>query len=456
MKTSIIRYIFFFMAVQFFCTSCEKLIEVQMPDNQINTKQVFEDVQTANAALAGLYAGLWDNSPLSGDQSGKLLGSYTDDLNCYAVTATNGAYDIYINQQVDTNTAIYSYWSSAYEKIYAANSIIEGAEHSSLPSVEKNRIKREALLVRSMLYFYLQQMFGDIPYVVSTDYQLNRTLSKTSASEISARLEIDLSQAISWLVDDYRNPERIFPNRKVGQLLLAKVYMTEGKWSDAEIVLKGIVQSPLYQFENDITKVFTKSEKHILWQLKPKNSGDPTKEVILYYFSNALPNNYAVSEDLMNSFSGNDLRKLNWITPVTVNGNTWYRVDKYKNRIINNTEYSVIIRLEEVYFLLAESLVQQNKLQEALPYINPTRVRAGLSTLSNQLSKAQLIDEILLERRKEFFAEMGHRFLDLKRLGRLHTLLTVKQNWKDTYQRWPIPQNELLSNQHLNPQNAGY
>lgn len=309
-------------------------------------------------ALAGLDAGLWDNSPISGDQSGKLLGSYTDDLTGFTVTSTNGVYDVYINQQVDTNTAIYSYWASAYKHIYAANSIIYGIENSAISSSEKNRIKGEALLVRSIMYFYLQQVFGDIPFVTSTDYQINQTLSKTLSSEVLAKLENDLNQTINLLTDDYRNAERIYPNRKVAQLMLAKVLMTENKFNEAENLLRNIVQSPTYQFENDITKVFTKSGKHILWQLKPKNSGDPTKEIILYYFANSLPNNYAVSPNLWSSFTGTDLRKTSWISPVTVNGNTWYRVDKYKNRTTNTTEYSVIFRLEEVYLLLAESLVQ--------------------------------------------------------------------------------------------------
>lgn len=452
-------YILFLMLMQYFCISCEKLIEVEMPDNQINRAEIFEDVQTANAALAGLYAGLWDNSPLSGDQSGKLLGSYTDDLNSYAVTASNGVYDIYINEQVETNTAIYSYWLSAYQKMYSANSIIEGVESSSLATTEKNRIKGEGLLVRSILLFYLQQGFGDIPYVTGTDYQINQSIGKTSESEALVRLENDLNQAVSLLSDDYRNSERIYPNRKVAELMLAKVKMAQNnaaKWGESEILLKNIVQSSLYPFENDVTKVFTKTGKHILWQLKPKNSGDPTKEVILYYFSNALPNNYALTENLVNSFSQEDQRKTAWIAPVTVNGNTWYRVDKYKNRTNNTTEYSVVFRLEEVYLLLAEALTKQNKLQEALPYLNKTRQRAGLAAITNPVSKENLLNEIVLEKRKEFFAEMGHRFFDLKRLDRLHTLTAVKPNWKDFHRLWPVPQKELLMNPNLAPQNDGY
>lgn len=452
--------ILFIIIISFFlkiAIACEKLVEVEIPNNQITTGQLFEDVQTANAALAGLYAGLRDNSPVAGNQAGELFGSYTDDLDSYATTSVNGIFDIYRNQQIAANPTIYSYWSSAYQNIYTANAIVEGVENSSsISENEKDRIKGEALLMRSILYLYLQQIFGDIPYPVTTNYQVNQTLPKTTSSEVLARLESDLSLSMNLLKDDYRNAERIYPNKKAAQLMLAKIYMIQYRWNDAEAVLKSIVQSPLYQFENNITKVFQKTGTHILWQLKPKNPGDPTKEAMNYYFINAAPTNYALAQDLVNSFSNGDLRKQNWMAVVSFNGNTWFRADKYKNRTNNSTEYSIVFRLEEVYLLLAEALVQQNKLLEALPYVNATRLRAGLSALTGTTTQPALLNEIILENRKEFFTEMGHRFFDLKRTNRLNTLITVKPNWKSYHNLWPLPQQELLLNSNLNPQNTGY
>ena len=285
---------------------------------------------------------------------------------------------------------------------------------------------------------------------------MNQSLPKTTALEVSVRLESDLSLSMNLLKDEYRNAERIYPNKKVAQLMLAKIYLFQQRWSDAELLLKSITQSPLYLFENNITKVFQKNGTHILWQLKPKNPGDGTKESSTYYFTNSAPNSYAISQDLVNNFSSVDLRKQNWMASVTFNGNTWYRVDKYKNRTNNTTEYSIVFRLEEVYLLLAEALVQQNKLQEALPYVNATRLRAGLNTLTGATTQSALLNEIILENRKEFFTEMGHRFLDLKRTNRLNTLITVKPNWKSYHNLWPLPQQELLLNSNLNPQNTGY
>lgn len=439
--------------------SCENLVDVNDPTNQLVTGQVFEDVQTANAALAGLYADLRDQSVISGAgyyATSTLADSYADDLDCYN-NDQNGAMDIYRNQQQETNTMIANIWNTAYQQVYYANSIIHGAENSSaLSAADKNRLKGEALLVRSLLYFYLQQLFGDIPYTASLDYEYNRSLSKTGSAMLLEQLELDLKEAVSLLEDNYRDAERIYPNRKVAELVLSRVYLTEHKYQQAEQLAKGIMQSPLYQFQPDLNEVFHNSGSHILWQLSPQNSGDATIEASFYYFSDAAPNAYTLTPALVSSFADDDLRKLAWMTKVSFNGSSWYRPYKYKNLSGTNTnEYSIVFRLEEVYFILAESLAKQNRTDEALPYLNATRERAGLTALTS-LSSEDFITELLAEKRCEFFTEFGHRFFDLKRLGRLDGLKAVKPNWEGFKSLWPLPQNELLLNTNLSPQNPGY
>lgn len=440
-----------------FPAACDELVETDYPANQIGTIQVFEDTQTANAALGGLYAGLRDRSVLSGNNygTGTLLASYTDELDYYS-NDQNGYMDIYHNQLQETNTVIASIWKTAYQHIYYANSIIYGTEHSTvLTDKDKGRIKGEALLVRSLLYFYLQQLFDDIPYTTSLDYEYNRRLSKTEAVALPEQLEVDLAEAIALSTDEYRDSERIYPNRKVAQLLLARIYLLRGEWSLAEQMAGTVLQSPLYQFQPDINAVFHKSGSHILWQLKPPNTGNSTQEASFYYFSNAAPNAYALTQDLVNAFADEDLRKQAWMAEVTFNGNTWYRPYKYKNRSNNTNEYSVVFRLEEVYFIMAEALARQNRFDEALPYLNATRERAGLTAFTS-LSGDDFIRELLAEKRREFFTEYGHRFSDLKRWGRLNSLSAVKPNWESYKSRWPLPQSELLLNPNLKPQNPGY
>ncbi len=437
-------------------TSCEKMIEVNIPNDQIDKETVFKDVQTANAALAALYADAMKSSPIAGGDLETYLSAYTDELDNFT-TVSSDSRDLFLNQQIDTNSIVYNVWATAYKHIYSANSIMEGVTASTgISASDKRYLSGEALFVRSIMLFYLSQLYGDIPYPESTDYMINNTINKTNFAQVLSNLEKDLLKVSSLLENDYTNSERIYPNRLAARLLLAKVYMAKQDWNKTENIMKEIAQSGLYQIEPDITKVFQKTGKHIIWQLKPNNNLS-LPQAGIYYFNNSAPSSYALTNALINSFSNDDLRKQKWIAPVVFNGVTYYRAEKYKNRGGNNlTEYSIIFRLEEVFLLLAEALTQQDKIVEALPYVNATRQRAQLNLLTSSITKSALLDEILIENKREFFTEVGHRFIDLKRMGKLNNLQTTKPNWKDIHKLWPIPQKEILLNDNLKPQNPGY
>lgn len=438
--------------------SCDKMIETDMPNNQIGTEQVFEDAQTAYSALSGLYNNLRSNSLVSGNSAGMgaLLGSYADDLDCY-YTALNGHNDISTNQQLPTNTVIETVWKNAYLQIYAANAIIMGAQNSTLLSdTDRQQIMGEAIVIRSMIYLDLQRIFDNIPYTATIDYEHNRQLSKLGGAQIIALLETDLLSAVSMLGDTYRDPQRIYPNRQVAELLLVHVFMLQNKYAEAEQAALSIINSPLYQFETDINEVFHNSGAHIMWQIPPQYSGDATQEASFYYFEDGPPSAYALTDGLVSTFAPNDLRRTLWISEVTAGGQLWYRPNKYKNLSGNNTnEYSIVFRLEEVYLLLAEAMAMQDKLSEALPYLNATRIRAGLAEVV-PTTRETLVQEILAEKRREFFAEQGIRFTDLKRTGNLSALENVKPYWSAYKSTWPLPQSELLLNTNLAPQNEGY
>ncbi|QIG90357.1 RagB/SusD family nutrient uptake outer membrane protein [Chryseobacterium sp. POL2] len=437
--------------------SCDKLVDVDVPQNQMDKSTVFENNQTAYAALSSLYADLQKNSPLAGDKIAPFLSVYTDDLISYSQNTPNSTYDLYTNLLIDTNDSVYTIWSAAWQQIYLANSILESLEKStSLSQDVHDNIMGETLFIRSLVYFYLNQVYGDIPYITSTNYTINMSLSKRPETELLELIRLDFQKAASLLKDDYRNAERLYPNKKVVALMLAKVAILQKKWSVAEVFLNDVLNFSLYQPEKDIKKVFLKSGKHILWQLKPLKEGVPTPEGSLYYFNNAAPTLYSLSPDLVGQFTDMDLRKVNWITAVSSNSNTWYRSSKYKNLSANTDEYSIIFRIDEAYLLMAETLIRQGRSLEAIPFINVSRKRAGLAGLSGVYSSDNLMLELALEYRREFFVEQGHRFFDLKRLGLLSLLSANKPNWKSHNQLWPIPQRDILLNRNLNPQNDGY
>ncbi|WP_435522752.1 RagB/SusD family nutrient uptake outer membrane protein [Chryseobacterium indoltheticum] len=91
--------------------------------------------------------------------------------------------------------------------------------------------------------------------------------------------------------------------------------------------------------------------------------------------------------------------------------------------------------MEEVYLLYAEVLIQQNRVAEAIPFINKTRQRAGLSALSTGLNPTSAKEELKQEKRKEFSLNMEPVF-DLKRWGQLDQMASVKTNWKSYHRQW--------------------
>src|SRR5690606_4569063 len=87
-------------------------------------------------------------------------------------------------------------------------------------------------------------------------------------------------------------------------------------------------------------------------------------------------------------------------------------------RPFNTGQNWPVFRYADALLLLAESLVAQGKNNEALPYVNAVRNRAGLDDLS-----AVEMDDVLLERRHELAFE-NHRWTDLIRTGKAIEVMT--------------------------------
>jgi hypothetical protein len=124
-------------------------------------------------------------------------------------------------------------------------------------------------------------------------------------------------------------------------------------------------------------------------------------------------------------------------------------------------EYYVMLRLAEQYLVRAEAAANGGPggLASAIADLNVIRSRAGLPALPASLGKDQVLAAVAKERQTELFAEWGHRWFDLKRTGKAHTLLSaipLKQPWAGDHQLlYPIPNTEISVN-HFLTQNPGY
>lgn len=103
-----------------------------------------------------------------------------------------------------------------------------------------------------------------------------------------------------------------------------------------------------------------------------------------------------------------------------------------------------IIRNEELILLRAEARYFTGDVAGALTDINTIRVRSGgLAPLAGFASEAAFIDELLYNRRLSLLFE-GHRWIDMRRFGRLNQL-TLDLPTHIVVSELPVPQNECLS-----------
>lgn len=441
--------------------SCEKFLEVDFPENELTGSAVFEEDATALAALSTLYALLRDDVLLNGTSSGLsvCMGTYTDELDYYGIPGQPlDSYYRHSVQASDIYTA--NFWNNSYKVIYIANSLLEGIQNNDKLSPEVvQQIKGESLFIRGLVHFYLAQLFGDIPYIIRTDYIENTDISKLKENDVYEGVIKDLNNAESYLEENYLTNERIRPNKSVVTALLAKVYLVKGDWESASLQSgKLISNTNLFPWENDLEKIFLKGSSTAIWQLKPKLQGENTLEAGSFLFSTPPPPSVALSNHLLDSFETGDLRRSLWIRSVSDETGTWYQAYKYRERANTGSslEYSVIFRLAEQYLIRAECRVHLGDLEGAREDLNKVRFRAGLSPELSD-NPENLIQAILHERQVELFTELGARWFDLKRSGKAGEILSsIKPGWRPTDILLPIPEKELQLNPNLLPQNPGY
>lgn len=442
-------------------SGCEEFLEIDEPFGQIPHQEVYEDDVTATAAVATMYAKLRDEVLVTGTSLGMgvLMGLYTDELDFYGMP-WDTSQTFYYHQIVASDAGVESIWDKSYNLIYMCNAVLEGLESSSnISSSVKNQLRGESLFIRSLVHFYLVNLFGEIPYITTTDFEVNKDVSRMPTDTVYENILLDLTEAKTLLGDTYVSGERTRANKWVVSALLSRVYLYMERWEEAETESTSLINNTaLFSLEADIGNEFLKESTSTILQLKPKNSGSNSQEGSTFIFVTTPPPLVALTNTFVDAMEDDDLRRTHWIGEATDGFQTWYFPFKYKQYLNTgmSMEYSIVFRLAEQYLIRAEARARQNNISGAQQDINSIRQRAGLQNIT-ATSTEGLLEVILNERRFELFTEHGHRWFDIRRFGIAGEVLTpIKPGWNPTNVLLPIPEADLLTNPNLNPQNQGY
>lgn len=442
-------------------SSCKKFIDVGNPATQLTSSTVFSSDATATAAQLAIYAqmegdGFFYNLSVATALSADEMINYD---------ASPDRIDLYHNNLRPENTYTNSLWSRLYDFIYKANAVNEGVEKSkTMSEAVKKQLKGEALFVRAYCHFYLAQLFGEIPVIISTDYQQNAIASRQPLPFVYKQIEEDLTKAGDLLSAGYvdannvSRTERTRPNVYASKALLARVYLFEEKWTLADAAATAVIGfSSQYALLPDINAVFLRNSQEAIWQVQSTFPGFNTYAGALYPFT-GLPSNVSLTPSFVNGLDSADLRLSSWIKSITVGGDNYFYPYKYKagQDEPSITEYTMVLRVAELYLIRAEARCRQSLFAQANADLNALRSRANLPNIA-LTSQAALLSEIEHQRRNELFAESGDRWIDLHRTGRLNDLMSIFKvpDWTSTDQLYPIPQVEIDRNKNL-VQNPGY
>lgn len=436
--------------------ACQKLIDNKPSATQLLDKEVFKDSVTVKAALASLYGDLQ-----YGDRYSVLM-STRPGLTADELTFVGNSFDQFTaNVIISDNPDVADLWSTPYSIIYSANAIIEGTPAGSnlSPKFQAQTIA-EARFVRAFCHSYLVNLFGDVPLVLTTDVEKNKVGARTPTADVYAQIIEDLIYARDNLPTDYSMSSglRVRANKWAATALLARTYLYLGRWAEAETQTTAIIENTaLFKLE-DISNVFKPSSLEAILQFYNDAGG------ITGYASAVIPNpqsplpTFVFTEQLKAAFAAEtgDARATAWSSTISYNGTTYTYPTKYRSLATGaNEEYFTVLRLAEQYLIRAEARAQQNNVSGSRTDLLAVRQRAGLGATAANDREALLL-AVERERRVELNCEMGHRWFDLKRTGRINAILdAVKTTWKPEAALYPVPADQRSRNGNLT-QNPGY
>lgn len=437
------------ISVQGFVTSsCGDYIDVDQPRTELVKATVFADDETAKAAVADIYYTLMATGFASGSSFGVgLLTSLSSDEQIYYSERSTLEYLQFNNNKLRAdNFFLIRLWSDIYSVIYKANAVIEGLSATAVSPGVKDRLIGEAKFIRAFSNFYLVNLWGDVPLVLSTDYKANNVISRTASERVYEQMIRDLKDAQELLPDDYMdsNYERVRATSWAATALLSRVYLYRQDWAlSEEEAGKVIANTSMFSLEPDLVKVFrTTSPEAILQLWSPTYPQDRTT----FSVRSSGPLYGALRNDYVRSFEPGDKRWQVWGRTRLVNNVSYSYTLKYLDFSVPPLDYTTLFRLAEQYLIRAEARVHQDKLAEAAADINVIRQRAGLINTSST-TKTELMNDLINERKVEFLTEWGHRWFDLKRWGLAGQILSpVKPDWSDSDVLFPIPEAQIISN----------
>lgn len=439
-------------------SSCEEFLTVT-PETALSSATFYKTESDFEQAVNAAYAPLRTIA----DNRSWLLSEMRSDNTIYARNINFGATEQQEDlsdhalpeaQGITSNTHVLNQYRQDYLIIARANQILDQIDDVEFGQASKDNLKGQALFLRGYAYYELARYFGSVPlHLTPVTSREEAALPLTPEAEIYNHLIGDIQSAINLL--PIRSQQGVGRASKgAAQMLLADVYITQKKWSEAETLLKAIVNSGGYELIANYEDVFSesvgnKNNAESLFEIQYLEGPEGLNSDFLYAFmprpisldelrpitgtSNPQPldgeGNNIPTPDIIAAYEDGDLREDASIAYVEIAGSdredkVYPYIKKYAKHHDLHGNHGInwpIYRYAEVLLFLAEALNEQGKTEEAAGYLNQVRDRAGLDD-TDAAGQAGMREAIFDERRVELAFE-NKRWFDITRADRVQEII---------------------------------
>lgn len=445
-------------------TSCESFLDLK-PISVASSVNFYKTTSDIEAALNGCYASLQSNNMYRSNFV-TMMEVRSDNVSDNNSGASGG---VYYNIDRFTlgadNSVIRSVWATCYKQIYRINSVLENIDVVTNKALHV-QYEGEARFLRALTYFNMVRFWGDIPLILSPiTTQESYGLVRNPVTAIYAAIEADLLIAQNLPKSYNNNNDMGRVTSGAAKTLLAKVYLTQKKYSEAVALLEELTTeyTDIYGLENNIADVFSvtnKLNKEIIFAVRYSKTitGETASTHDAY-------TKFDLADDLYDGYESNDTRA-NLIESIHIDGQ--YVVNKFADTKDPNTlavgfDFPVL-RWSDVLLMYAEALNEiaysNDENGTAFRALNEVRMRANISakTASELYDQDSFRKAVWQERRLELALE-NHRWFDLLRTGQaIEAMSKVNLSITEKDLLYPIPESEVLmmNNPNTFPQNPGY
>lgn len=434
------KYIFSCLCVLLLATtSCDDYLDIT-PDGQVKRDEQLATAEGIEDAMYGVYSQLRSQALYGQELSFSTLEILSQTLWC------NGASGITAMGRFDyTHSTVQSLfeavWTQMYKNISNVNSVINSSLIADATEFPYTIYRGEAFGLRAFMHFDLMRLFAEqytvnpladgIPY--ATEFSLNTPEFETLEKNYEHVIR-DLEEAERMLADEeeyegvsnYMLDRQIHFNIHAVRALMARVYLTMGnKKKAAEYALK-VIDAGKYilkektEVVGDLAGILSQKETLFgIYYAEFYNNVNAKLQQTTSYYSLDLRTDFM---ELYNKdASGLDFRISAYFSEAGVGSEVKYRLckftDVYEQNNITRPSNLIpginIIRIPEMYYIVAEALLEEDY-DKALECYNEVRKHRGLDALEeDRVLTQELIND---ERYKEYIGE-GQTFFNYKRLN---------------------------------------